>query len=78
MLHVTFGTDFPLRLELAIFLYRDASFVNGELTIQDLINTFAFEFGYANTLGGTPSPDFNVLYSVETDRHQDSIWLEPL
>jgi hypothetical protein len=75
--HLFFSQPLPA-IDLAIFLYRDASFVSGDLTIQDLVNTFAFEFGYSATLGSEKNPDFAVLYSVDDDRMKDHAWLEPL
>jgi len=51
---------------LAVVLYRDFGLLDNAVTIQDLIEIFAYEFGYTNEPGAEPDENFRVLYSFET------------
>jgi hypothetical protein len=72
--HLQFGRQTSVA-ELAAFLYRDYGF-EGELSIWDLIDIFAFEFGYCSTPGGVVNSDFNLLYSRESAASWGKDWLE--
>ena len=64
--------------ELAVFLYRDYGLGQNSLTIFDLINIFAFEFGYSATEGSTLSKSFHILYSPASTDNWEKDWLEPI
>ena len=61
---------------LAIFLYRNFSFNTEVLRPEDLINTFAFEFGYSEKYGGVKSSEFYVLFSDHYDNDEFSDWTQ--
>jgi len=62
--------------ELAVFLYRDFGLLCDTPTIKDLIDIFAFEFGYASKSGARTDETFDILYSLESVKHWDTDWLE--
>ncbi len=61
--------------DLAVVLYRDYGFVKEGFEIQDLIASFAYEFGYADRPGALPSADFRLLFSSEGVESWDDDWL---
>ncbi|HJT66718.1 MAG TPA: hypothetical protein VJ749_09695 [Pyrinomonadaceae bacterium] len=61
--------------DLATFLYRDFGFED-PFTIQNLVDIFAYEFGYSNETGGSHNANFRRLYSLETARTWDADWLD--
>lgn len=64
--------------DVSVVLYRDYG-LNDDIThIQDLINIFAYEFGYAQTHGEQPNQDFTLLYSLDTAQNWEQDWLEIL
>lgn len=62
--------------DLAVVLYRDFGLLGDSVTIEDLIDIFAYEFGYANEPGSTPDEKFRTLYSLERAKNWDEDWLE--
>ena len=50
---------------LSIFLYRDFGFLGDAPTVEDLIDVFAVEFGYADAPGVRRDRAFEILYSRE-------------
>lgn len=64
--------------DLAVFLYRDFGFFDNSITIQDLIDVFAFELGYVNKLGARWDENFQKLYSLETAKNWEEEWLETI
>lgn len=52
-------------IDLAIVLYRDFAMTENATSSQDLIEIFAYEFGYTNQPGDGPNEDFQKLYSIE-------------
>ena len=61
--------------DLATFLYRDFGF-RDPFTIQDLIDVFAYEFGYSNDSGGRVNSHFGKLYSLDITATWDDDWLD--
>jgi hypothetical protein len=61
---------------LAVVLYRDFGLLDNAVTIQDLIEIFAYEFGYTNEPGAEPDENFQVLYSFETAQNWEEDWLD--
>jgi hypothetical protein len=62
--------------DLAVFLYRDYGLLEDSPQIGDLVDMFAYEFGYSSMLGGETKRDFSRLYSTESARRWDGDWLE--
>jgi hypothetical protein len=73
--HLQYGELIPIA-ELAVFLYRDYGLLDAP-RIEDLIDIFAFEFGYAETIGGPVNHAFDLLYSRDSVASWDEDWLEP-
>ncbi len=61
---------------LAVVLYRDYGLLDNVTTIEDLVDIFAYEFGYVNQPGTKPDEDFQTLYSLEMTQSWDEDWLE--
>jgi hypothetical protein len=61
--------------DLATFLYRDFGFTD-PFTVNDLIDVFAYEFGYANKPGARINANFQKLFSRDTAKTWDEDWLE--
>jgi hypothetical protein len=61
--------------DLATFLYRDFGF-RDSLTIDDLIDVFAYEFGYANEPEARINANFQKLFSRDTAKTWDADWLD--
>ena len=61
--------------DLATFLYRDFGF-RDPFTINDLIDIFAYEFGYANEPRARINAKFQKLFSRDTTKTWDADWLE--
>lgn len=62
--------------DLAIVLYRDFGLLGAPPTIEDLIEIFTYEFGYADKPGAEPDENFRTLYSLETAQNWEGDWLE--
>jgi hypothetical protein len=62
--------------DLAVFLYRDFGLLGDSPTIEDLIDVFAYEFGYAHEPGAEPDENFRILYSLESAKTWEQDWLE--
>ncbi len=58
-------------IDLAIVLYRDFGIKDDAATSSDLVEIFAYEFGYANQPGGVPNDNFRLLYSLESKISMD-------
>jgi len=61
--------------DLATFLYRDFGF-RAPFTINDLIDVFAYEFGYANKPAARINAKFQKLFSRDSAKKWDADWLE--
>jgi|SRR5215213_7030666 len=61
--------------DLATFLYRDFGF-HDPFTINDLIDVFAYEFGYAKEPGANTNADFQKLFRRHSAKMWDADWLE--
>jgi hypothetical protein len=64
--HLLYETPVPVA-ELAIVLYRDFGLLGDDSTISDIVDVFAYEFGYVNNTGDEPNEDFRLLFSFEPD-----------
>lgn len=62
--------------DLAVVLYRDFGLLGDLVTVEDLINIFTYEFGYANEPGSKPDEKFRILYSREMTKDWKEDWLE--
>lgn len=62
--------------DLAVVLYRDFGLLGNSVTIEDLIDIFTYEFGYANEPGSKPDEKFRTLYSLEAMNNWEEDWLE--
>ena len=62
--------------ELAALLYRDFGLLGDQPTIQELIDVFAFEFGYINNDGDEPDTNFTTLFSLKSVATWETEWLE--
>ncbi|HMG76074.1 MAG TPA: hypothetical protein VK582_21405 [Pyrinomonadaceae bacterium] len=52
-------------IDLAIVLYRNFGVNVEAATSMDIVEIFAYEFGYSNQPGGEVNDDFRMLYSLE-------------
>lgn len=67
----------PIQIaDLAIVIYRDFGFLEESFSINNLINIYAYEFGYSNQENAEPNSDFRKLYSLETAKNWEENWLE--
>ncbi len=73
--HLLYSTPVQVA-DLAVVLYRDFGLLGDYLTIQDLMDIFAYEFGYSNEPGGEPDEKFRTLFSLETAKTWEGDWLE--
>lgn len=64
--------------DLAVLLYRDFGLIGDSLTIEDVIDIFAYEFGYSNEPGDEKDNNFQTLYSLETVTSWEKDWLEAI
>jgi hypothetical protein len=62
--------------DLAVFLYRDFGLLGNTITIEDLIDIFAYEFGYASEPGSSPNEEFHMLYTLDRVKDWEEDWLE--
>jgi hypothetical protein len=62
--------------DLAVVLYRDFGLLGNSVTVEDLINIFAYEFGYADGPGAKPDENFRTLYSLKTAQNWGEDWLQ--
>jgi len=62
--------------DLAVVLYRDFGLLDEFATIQDLIEIFAYEFGYVSEPGAELDENFQTLFSLETAIGWEEEWLE--
>lgn len=74
-MHLLYSTPVQVA-DLAVVLYRDFGFLGNFTTIQDLIDIFVYEFGYAGNLGAEPNENFSILYSLDTMKNWEAEWLE--
>jgi hypothetical protein len=69
----------PVRVaELAVVLYRDFGLINESITITDLIDIFAYEFGYTKSQEAQPNADFQILFSYDSIQNLETDWLEKI
>lgn len=73
--HLLYSTPVQVA-DLAVVLYRDFGLRGSSVTIEDLIDTFAYEFGYANDPGSEPDEKFRLLYSLKATKNWEEDWLE--
>jgi hypothetical protein len=64
--------------DLAVVLYRDYGLLDGTVTINSLVDIFAYEFGYTVESGATPNDNFNILFSMQSANDWVGDWLENL
>jgi len=64
--------------DLAVFLYRDFGLVAAPPTIEDLVDVFAYEFGYSTEPGASRNEDFHTLYSLQSVQTWEEDWLEAM
>lgn len=64
--------------DLSVVLYRDFGLFDDVVNIQDIIDIFAYEFGYTNEPGAEPDENFHILYSLETAKDWQEDWLEKI
>ncbi|MCI0697954.1 hypothetical protein L0337_38880 [candidate division KSB1 bacterium] len=62
--------------DLAVVLYRDFGLRGDSPAIEDLIDIFTYEFGYAHAPGAKPDENFRTLYSLGTAKTWEQDWLE--
>lgn len=75
--HLMYFRPLPVA-DLAVFLYRDYGLKSVSPTIVDLIDTFAFEFGYTSEVGGSPDQSFRTLYDVDSVHDWGEDWLDTI
>ena len=74
--HLLYSTPIQVA-DLAVVLYRDFGLLDDSISIQDIINIFAYEFGYSSDeQEAKPNKDFHTLYSLETAQSWEKDWLE--
>jgi hypothetical protein len=73
--HLLYSTPVQA-VDLAVVLYRDFGLLDDSLAIRDLVDIFAYEFGYASEPGSHPDEKFRTLYSLETTENWEEDWLE--
>lgn len=64
--------------ELSVVLYRDFGLTKDSMTITDLIDIFAYEFGYTESQGAQPNADFQILFSYDSNENLETDWLEKI
>lgn len=64
--------------ELSVVLYRDFGLTKDSMTITDLIDIFAYEFGYTESQGAQPNADFQTLFSYDSNENLETDWLEKI
>jgi len=62
--------------DLAVVLYRDFGFLGTSVTIKDISNIFAYEFGYSKGMGSQPNKDYQALFTFESEKNWEEDWLE--
>ena len=77
MQHLLYGIRVEVA-DLAVFLYRDFGLEGDSLTIEDLIDVFAYEFGYTNEPGEKPNEDFRKLFVFERSKTWEENWTEEI
>jgi hypothetical protein len=66
----------PIQIaELSAVIYRDFGFFDSSMTVQDLIEVFAYEFGYLTNSDSRPNSDFHLLYSTDSTKYWEEDWL---
>jgi hypothetical protein len=71
--HLLYSTPVQVA-HLAVVLYRDFG-LRGN-TVEDLVDVFSYEFGYAKQPGAEPDEKFRTLFSLEATKDWDEDWLE--
>lgn len=62
--------------DLSVLLYRDFGFLENVRKIEDLVDCFAVDFGYASKLGGPRTREFDLLFHLDSAGQWPKIWLE--
>jgi len=73
--HLLYSTPVQVA-DLAVVLYRDFGLLGNSVTIEDVIDIFTYEFGYADEPGSKPDEKFRILYSLERTKNWEEDWLE--
>lgn len=73
--HLLYSTPIQVA-DLAIVLYRDFGLLDNSTRVQDIVDIFAYEFGYSDKEGAKPNEDFQKLYSFEKTQKWEDDWLE--
>jgi hypothetical protein len=69
----------PVRVaEFTAFMYRDFGLLGDQPTAQDLVEIFAFEFGYTDSEGNKPEKNFDTLFTLDSLTTWDRDWLEAI
>lgn len=64
--------------DLAIVLYRDFGLTKDSVTITDLVDIFAYEFGYTENQRTKPNADFQTLFGYDSIQNLEKDWLEKI
>ena len=72
--HLLYGEQVQIA-DLAVVLYRDYRILKSDFTIFDLVEMFAYEFGYLLEGGKGTNKNFNTLYSLKTANDWSTSWL---
>lgn len=74
--HLLYST--PVRIvDLAIVLYRDFGVHDDSADTSDLLDIFAYEFGYSDEPNGKVNTDFQTLYTLESSATEMENLFEP-
>lgn len=73
--HLLYSTPVQIA-DLSVVLYRDFGFLGDSFSIYNLIEVFAYEFGYSIQESAEPNSDFGKLYSLESAENWEEDWLE--
>lgn len=60
--------------DIALFLYRDYALIGSKPSVRDLVEIFAYEFGYTREPGATPSDDFHTLFDSTSIDEMELEW----
>ena len=75
--HLLYSTPVQVA-DLSVVLYRDFGMSDDLVNIQDVIDIFAYEFGYSQEHDTESNKDFSTLYSLETAKGWEEDWLETI
>lgn len=62
--------------DLSVVLYRDFGFLEDSFSIDNLIQIYAYEFGYSDQESTEPNMDFWKLYTLDSAKNWEENWLE--